>query len=380
MKHKTIVFEPNMNSPAHAEINAGLLTIIQNIYEDDELVFLADENHYQSIVSKCSLLKWKYKKIQVFSYTPKYFLVNEFLLITRIVKIYFLNKDVENIFLLGILPMSHILISLLNAFFKKNVFIALHGQMEAYLPNTVIGKTRFYYLLSKNLFRRDDGLRYLIFGKSIESNIDFLFNDNNKKIVIDQPYRFNNYKNLSISPLQGPIVLGVIGRADKGKNISQLFQLIDLLEFEIDKGLVEIKIIGKLSFPIESKYEKYLTYYKDFVTSEVFDMEISSVNFALSFTDNTFYRATPSGVLFDCIKWSIPVLGLKNDFINYYFETYGGFGKVFLTTQDMASYIKELVKDKDNHNLNISKMDSVFCNLKYSLSVENIEIKLKDQL
>lgn len=380
MKYKTIVFEPNMNSPAHSEINAGLLTIIQNIYEDNELVFLADEIHYEAIIEKCSLLKWRYKKIQVFSYTPKYFLVNEFILIIRILKIFLLNKNVENIFLLGILPISHLLVSVLNTFFKKNIFIALHGQMEAYLPNTMIGKTKFYYLLSKKIFRKDDGLRYLIFGKSIENNIDFLFSDNNKKIVINQPYRLNNVENSSISTLQSPIILGVIGRADKGKNIKQLFELIDLLKFEIDEGFVEIKIIGKLSFPIESKYEKYLTYYKDFVTSEIFNIEISSINFALSFTDEKFYRATPSGVLFDCIKWNIPILALRNDYISYYFRSYGDFGKLFSSTQDMASYIRDLVKNKDIHNLEISRINSVFYDLKCSLSVENIEKELKEQL
>lgn len=379
MKNKIIVFEPNMNSPAHTEVNAGLLSMIQDIYIDNNLTFIADEKHYESLAKKIPLDNWKYENVKIFPYSPKYFIINEFLLSLRLIKIIILNKNTDTIFLLGILPISHIALSIMNKYFNKNIIIALHGQMEAYLPNTMIGRSKYYYLLSKNVFKKNDNLRYLVFGKSIQDNIKFLF-PNNKNIIIDQPYLFSSNKKLNIKPLKIPIVLAVIGRADKGKNIKQLFSLIDLLEKEIDDGLVEIKIIGKLSFPIDNKYEKYLTYYREAISNEVFDLELSNVDFSLSFTDENFYRATPSGVLFDCIKWNIPVLGLKNDYITYYFQNYGEFGRLFPNVHGMANYIRELIVDNNNYNSKKVEMDSAFQKLKEEISLESLKKKIKAQL
>ena len=378
MKNKIIVFEPNMNSPAHTEVNAGLLSMIQDIYIDNNLTFIADEKHYESLAKKIPLDNWKYENVKIFPYSPKYFIINEFLLSLRLIKIIILNKNTDTIFLLGILPISHIALSIMNKYFNKNIIIALHGQMEAYLPNTMIGRSKYYYLLSKNVFKKNDNLRYLVFGKSIQDNIKFLF-PNNKNIIIDQPYLFSSNKKLNIKPLKIPIVLAVIGRADKGKNIKQLFSLIDLLEKEIDDGLVEIKIIGKLSFPIDNKYEKYLTYYREAISNEVFDLELSNVDFSLSFTDENFYRATPSGVLFDCIKWNIPILGLKNDYISYYFQNYGEFGKLFSNVHDMANYIRGLIVN-NNYNSKTVEMDSIFKNLKEEISLDSLKKIIKAQL
>ena len=58
------------------------------------------------------------------------------------------------------------------------------------------------------------------------------------------------------------------------------------------------------------------------ILKEEFEKEVIQLDFVISFTDKNYYKATPSGVFFDCIKWEIPILSLNNDFIEYYFYKY----------------------------------------------------------
>ena len=42
-KNKIVVFEPNMNSFPHSEVNAGFLSLLELVYQDEKLVFIADK-------------------------------------------------------------------------------------------------------------------------------------------------------------------------------------------------------------------------------------------------------------------------------------------------------------------------------------------------
>lgn len=380
MKLKTIVIEPNMNGPAHSEINTGLLTIIQNIHFNNKLILIADDKHIHSIKQKMNLTKWELNEIKVLPYSPKYLLINEFIFIYRAIRLIF-KKDFDTIYFLGILPLSHVVISILNTFLKRNIIIALHGQMEALLPNTRVGKTRYYYKLSKPIFKKNDGIRYIVFGESIKQNIKHLFKAD-KIICIDQPYSFPAILNTEHPKrIKLPVTIGIVGRADKNKNIHELFKLIDYLKQDILDGMVKIKVVGKLSVPVPDNYSGLLEYFTDTISDDTFKSEITTLDFALSFTDQSYYRAIPSGVLFDCIKWNLPVLGLKNDYIKYYFKTYGEFGKLFENTIDIAKFVHHLSHNIEDYQKNQDlQFRETFLNMRESLNIENIGKHLSVQL
>ena len=236
------------------------------------------------------------------------------------------------------MPLAQNYLSKYNTKHKRNITICLHGQMEAYLENTAIGFSKHYYRISKKSFSQDDNIKYLIFGESIKEKIKFLFRDENKTLVIDQPYIFD--KNIIRNPTaNNNIILGIIGRADKTKNIKELFNLIEIIKDEILNNRITIKIIGKFEYDYPKKYEGLFTYYTNRLEQDVFDRELNSVDFALSFTGKDYYKATPSGVFFDCIKWEIPLITLHNDFTDYYFNKYGAMGKSFNSTSEMGMWI-----------------------------------------
>ncbi len=364
--NKIVVFEPNMNSFPHSEVNAGFLSLLELVYQDEKLVFISDKNHFSAIqkIKRCE--RWSYIPTKVFSYEPKFFLLNDFILIFKIIGMLFRAKKTDTIYLLGIMPLAHIFISFLNSLLQKNCIICLHGQMEAYLDNTKIGMSKYYYRLSKFVFKRKDAIDYLIFGESIKNNLSYLFTSRKKLIVIDQPYIYHEIKEKEIFPVKTNYILGILGRFDHSKNINEFFTFVDLLAQEIIENKIKIKIIGKVNYEIPDKYKSLISFYNKTLTKEEFEEEALQLDFVISFMDTNYYKATPSGVFFDCIKWELPILSLNNDFIEYYFTKYK-IGEVFCKTAEMVSFVKN----------NILKPD--FRSNQYEAYIENLKM-LKNQL
>jgi hypothetical protein len=364
---KLILFEPNMNSLPHSEINSGFLSMMELAYQDVKLYFIGDKNHYKAIEEIKKFNRWNFIPTKIFSYEPRNFLFNDLFLLFKISKLLIHSDRLDRIYLLGIMPLTHIYISFLNAILKKNIVICLHGQMEAYLKDTKIGFSKYYYRLSKFVFKRNDNLNYLFFGDSIKKNLLFLFNKNKKLISIDQPYLYKSIPEKTSIELNEIITLGFLGRFDGSKNVKEFFRLVDSLEQEIINNSVIIKIIGKVNYKIPNKYHNLITFYNRTLSQNEFRTEVLKLDFVLSFTDENFYKATPSGVFFDCIKWEVPILALNNDFISYYFDKYDKIGELFKNTNEMILFVSEkLLYDKKNE-------------VNYSLYINNIRI-LKNQL
>ncbi len=379
-KNKIVVFEPNMNSFPHSEINAGFLSLLELVYQNEKLCFIADKNHYNAVQEIRQFKLWHYKPTKVFSYEPKFFLFNDFILIVKIFRLLVSIKKTDTLYLLGIMPIAHIFISGLNTILKRNIVICLHGQMEAYLENTKIGMSKYYYRLSKFVFKRNDAIDYLIFGESIKNNLFHLFNTNKRLIVIDQPYLHKEIENEDIWYNKNEYTLGILGRFDHSKNIKEFFAFVDYLEQEILEKKIRIKTIGKVNCDIPDKYSGLISFYTRTLTKEEFEKEVLQLDFVISFTDEDYYRATPSGVFFDCIKWELPMLSLNNDFIQYYFTKYGNLGEVFNTTFEMIDFVKnKLIKS----NYIFDQFDMYKKNLKmvkHQLSVEQLKEQFSKQL
>ena len=379
-KNKIVVFEPNMNSFPHSEVNAGFLSLLELVYQQEKLVFIADKNHYNAIQKIKSCERWNYISSKVFSYVPKIFLLNDFILIFKIIRLLFRSKKTDTIYFLGIMPLAHIFISFLNSLLQKKCIICLHGQMEAYLDNTKIGMSKYYYKLSKFVFKKNDAIEYLIFGESIKNNLSYLFTAKKKLIVIDQPYLYQDIKEKDNAINNTTIALGILGRFDHSKNINEFFTFVDSLAQEILEKKIIIKIIGKVNCEIPSKYNEQISFYDRTLTNQEFEKEILQLDFVISFTDKNYYKATPSGVFFDCIKWELPILSLNNDFVNYYFTKYDNLGLIFNTTSEMVDYVKNNLMESDFRN---SKYVSFIKNIKIvkkQLSVEQLKEKLSKQL
>jgi glycosyltransferase involved in cell wall biosynthesis len=277
------------------------------------------------------------------------------------------------------MPLAHIIISFFNSFLQKKCIICLHGQMEAFLEETKIGKSKYYYRLSKFVFKRNDAIDYLLFGESIKFSLLHLFDSRKKLIVIDQPYIYGEL-NKKLNSRRTIITLGLLGRFDQSKNVQQFFVFLDLILPEVIASKIHIKIVGRVNCEIPMQYLKYLSIYDRFLTKDEFENELSQLDFVISFTDKNFYKATPSGVFFDSIKWELPILSLKNSFLDYYFEVHGNLGMLFENTNDMVNYINRIVKDTVLLNEEKRTFKNNIKLLKSKLSIANISQNFKNQL
>ncbi len=374
-----IIFEPNMNSFPHSEVNAGFLSLLELVYLDEKLVFIADKNHFNAIQKIKSCKRWNYIPTKVFSYEPKFFLLNDFILILKIIRLLFRAKKTDTIYLLGIMPLAHIFISFLNSLLRKKCTICLHGQMEAYLDNTKIGMSKYYYRVSKFVFKKNDAIDYLIFGESIKNNLSYLFTAKKKLIVIDQPYIYQEVKEKEIFPVKTNYTLGILGRFDHSKNINDFFTFVDSLAQEIIENKIIIKIIGKVNGEIPDKYKSLISFYYKTLTKEEFEKEALQLDFVISFTDENYYKATPSGVFFDCIKWELPILSLNNDFIEYYFTKYK-VGEVFYKTSEMVSFVKNNILKPDFRTNHYEVYIVNLKMLKNQLSIQKLKEQFSKQI
>ncbi len=380
MEKELIVFEPNMNSNPHSEINAGLISVFEKIFRNTDNFLYGDKRHIRCLEKKKDISNWQIRYVKTFDYRPLFFLINDLFLILKINRILRKHRKKESIFFfLGIMPLAHIYLSLRNKISKRNIIVCLHGQMEAYLPDTTIGLSRKYYMLSKNIFRRNDNLRYIVFGESIKSSIKFLLENEEKILVIDQPYIFNSRISRDLV-LRDKIVLGFIGRADKTKNIEELFNLINIIKDDILRGNIVIKIIGKLQYEYPKEYDGLFAFYSKILDQYEFEKELNSIDFALSFTDRNYYRATPSGVFFDCIKWEIPLLSLDNNFISYYSKKYGKIGMIFRNTTEMGNWISEELIQRKFNNQNLVEISQNYKKIKAAISTNSLAEELSRQL
>lgn len=369
---KIYVIEPNMNSFAHSEVNAGLLYIFEKTFEGEKN-FISSEKHSVEINKIYNLKNWNLNKIDVPTFNIKKIFFLDFLLFIRLFSIYIkLNKD-DHFFVLGSYPITLVFFSYINILFKKKVIVVLHGQMECFLENSQVGLSKYYYRLCKFVFKRNDGLRYIVLGESINKNIDFLFKKRSKRIVIDQPYFFNN--EIKSSAVTKNLKLCFLGRFDKTKNVEFFFNLLDKLKDLINSNVISVTIIGKVDYFIEEKYRRMVKYSNEVIDNSKFEELVNEQDYVLSFTDERFYKAIPSGVFFDCIKFSKPLIAIPNDFINHYFERYAPLGYLCTDVDDMFTVINNIIETNkkadfyENFNL-----------IRESLSLENIADSFKKQL
>jgi hypothetical protein len=124
---------------------------------------------------------------------------------------------------------------------------------------------------------------------------------------------------------------------------------------------------------------------KDFTIPHISDIvslekDVAHLDFVISFTSESYYRATPSGVFFDCIKWEIPILSLNNSFINYYFTKYGKVGEIFTDTSEMVGFIKDnLINSVSDFNQYFLYLENIK-KLKHFLSVEKLSEQFAKQI
>ena len=366
-----------MAGPFHIEINYGLLLILSKAYPDYSLCFFGEKFHIRSLEARNSLKNAEFK---AFPYFPdavlKTLLLRDIFGCLYSWRAFINTKRYDILFFTNILPLTHLTIFLLNFFLRRNCFICLHGQVEAFMPNSRLRLTKYYFKLQLPIYKYDSFNKYVIFGDSIYARLKWIFNTKSKCIVIDHPFVYDDNP-INVNGLNFPIIIGQIGVGDLGKGTQYLFKLSDLLREYIEDSKLKVCLVGKLNENLRHLDNGLVEWFDAPIPLTEFEARIRQLHFSLFFRDLSTGSVVASGSFMDAIKYLKPYLALNNPYIEFYNKRFSSSGNLYEDVYAMAFFISDFV---DNPNrIEYLGMVNSLKKLQSSLSLEGVAARFIEQ-
>jgi hypothetical protein len=371
-------YELAMSGGYHVEINSGLVLIASKIYPNFKFVFYGEKRHIKSLENCCLLKSVEYKPLPFFPNSVlETILLRDFVGCIYSFLAFFKSKNKDILFFTNILPFSHWVIFILNLIFKRDCFICLHGQLEAYLPGNKLRFTKYYFGLQLPIYKNDIQNKYVVFGDIIYTQIKGIFNINSKCIVIDHPYIYDDNPTDECA-LNFPIKIGHIGVGDLGKGTQYIFELADLLRDYILQSKLKIYIVGKLNKDLRHLDNGLVDWFVEPLPLDDFKIHIKQLHFSLFFRDKNTGTVVASGSFLDAVKYLKPYLAIQNPYIAFYNNKFPESGVLFEDVKMMALFIADFVDNLNNAEYS-NKINSLK-KLQNSLSLNSIADNFKEQL
>lgn len=330
----------------HEQFNSSFLTLLRQIEPD--ITFYADKRHNEIIQSKVPGLVLE--NIELYSKRGgvKEFIraYHQFRLTKKIIKAAEAN-GVSKFIILLIHPLAHYLLRKF-AHTNINIFIATHGELESLKGNKRFFNKIWGYFLKRSLLSQRLKIQYIILGDSIYKNLIEVLPDfkKQKKVVIDHPYPFQEIKRDYAT--NQSITFSSLGVATLAKNSQYIFSLAERMSEMVDAAKYHFYVCGMVYKNMEKYFNEWVVYKKSLTPlsrSEV-DQILSSTDFALLYYDNTHYSMCSSGSFWDAINAEIPLLYVRNDYIDYYSSLVGGIGRRFESPEQLNDYIATSGREK----------------------------------
>lgn len=345
--HRVLLAELSMTGVYHVGVNAGFIRLIREVYPDAGIHFAAEKSHVDACRKRLPGEPVYYRKWPVFPHANKWTLpLRDLLGCMYAVWLFSCSKKADRLFITNLLPLTHWCVWMLNGIFRRQLFIALHGQLEAFLSDSPLRLTRPYFRLHGPLFRWDRRTQYVILGEPVYEAVKHLFARKTKVITIDHPYDYAN-NDMPVLPLEYPLRFGQVGVGNRGKGTENLFRLGELLQDEIESGKVELHLLGRLDPELRAVTNQWIKWSVKLLSEENFATEINRLHYTLLLRDTRCGQAVASGSFFDSIKYGKPYLSLNSPFVRHYAQRFPGSGNVFSAVEEMAEAIREMILDRD---------------------------------
>lgn len=371
-------YELAMSGGFHVEINSGLILIATKIYPDLDFLFYGESKHVNSLKTRNLLKNIEYKPLLFFpNAVLKTILLRDFVGCIYSSLALFKSKNTDVLFFTNILPLTHWVIFVLNFFFKRDCFICLHGQLEAYMPDNKLRFTKYYFGLQLTIYKNDIKNKYVIFGDIIYNQIKGIFNNNSKCIVIDHPYMYDDNA-VEDGAITFPVKIGQIGVGDLGKGTQYIFELADLLRDYILQSKLKICLVGKLNENLRYLDNGLVDWFEEPLALDDFKIHIKQLHFSLFFRDKITGTVVASGSFLDAVKYLKPYLAIQNPYIEFYNNKFPESGKLFEDVKMMALFIADFVDNLNNIEY-LNKLNALK-KLQNSLSLNSIAENFKNQL
>jgi hypothetical protein len=383
LNSKVFYIDTYSQKSSHEMFNASLLLMCAMIFEKvDCRIGRSSYQNYLKIINQQPPENINHKKVWVIEGNGRFSSVMRYLLsaILNIRYLIFSPKDVIIIFPFNNL-FSLSLLNFINKFYKRNILIFCHGEMDEIVTNT--GKGGFLHRiltkLSHNFFLNSEnkisqGLYFSVLGDILKENIETIIcNEKSAKFIsIDHPYLFKSIEVHKRNNVK--LKVATVGVLNKIKGFYSFVEFVNKVNASIRKSL-DISVIGTIYEDVNLLKDLKIELASEnnaLLSREEFNSRIKQLDYILFFYPRESYRITASGAIFDAICYEKPILALKNDYFEYIFKKFGSFGFLCEDINEMIYKIKEI-------SLNRSPCIDFQC-IKNKLTPEAISMQLKNEM
>ncbi len=285
----------------------------------------------------------------------------------------------SRVVLLSLLPVGGVCLRLLRPLFPSTkVMAVLHGELEHLRRKRDEADHKLGVMMRFALRACSRRTRFIVLGEPVRRNLlkHMPRLSPHKVVAIDHPYHYPEFAAGQKDAPAGFVQFGV-GSISKGtQNIfpvaRRVRQSVPGAKFYIAGG-----IYPELGAFLDSDNVVYPAPGSNLSRAQI-DQIAAKCSYSLFFYTNEHYRLCASGAFFDAVRYGLPIVGLRNDFFEYYFEKYGRPGYLFDSTEELEGKLRELAAaiPHDEYAAQVESLE----NLRNELQINAIASRFKEQL
>jgi hypothetical protein len=353
-KKEIVIIDKLVIGYNHIVFNAAIVSMIAEIYNTNEVVFIAESVHTKALLHKIGYIQ---------NLTCEPYLEN-ILPLNNIRKLIpWITKKIGDILFIKRLYKSHIESSYASIFtclssstllyagykarrVKTPTLFFLHGEIE-YLLQSKIGFFNKIRAKIYNLFLTCLGTnsKILVFSEITKQKlVENQYLPADKVMVVEHPIIPTNYPVKVLSTEK--IVFGHIGLALVKKSSALFFELAQMHSSVIANGTALFRLVGKIEHALvinDVGLVEILSKGNESLNQTEYEQNIALIDYAI-FTfneDNYVYRE--SGSVMDAIAFSKPIVALKHSYFNYLFNKAGNIGFLCNNMEELNLLVGKLI-------------------------------------
>jgi hypothetical protein len=378
------VIDLHVANEAHVIVNSSLLTMWRELNPKEKIVMFAEKNHLVNLKAYYKQADLKYQEKPFYSSGNRFkIFLKEFLEIINLIYISRKVKGSKKVIITSVLPLTHLFFKIFRTwlFGRIPVVVTLHGELEFLKNKEKLNLMLFGYFLRKALGIKNDNTYYLVLGKVIRDNLLKLIPMDGKKVIsIDHPFPYT-FCSEKYEPNDEQLKMGTIGVASAHKNTHYIFQLGQDFQKEIADRKFTLSIVGKLDHSMHSYTNNHVVFMQsqDLLSRNEFEKKIKTLDYALFFYDNRYYQLCSSGAIFDAFQYEKPIIAMKNDFFEYYFNRFGNIGYLCNSYDEIKNKIREIIQvfPSEEYNLQVANLRRAKEELSIKKLTQQIELELQ---
>jgi hypothetical protein len=346
-----VVCEPQCIGFEHVQVNAALIAVVQGAFPDEEILFLAEEEHLNqakeilksnSVEINCEALRVPPRHQSNIERLPLEMRIcrNTFALANA--------RKARKILFCSITTATLVSIKMLLRFYKGTECVVIpHDILEkvksrpSYVPTETLFWFRFWIE-----FGNSDRLRYLVLSQLIQETLSQEIPRMAKYVQsIDLPYFFK--KKATALLTESNIKFAFIGAGKRSKGVDLFFKMAEEVQAS-SEAKPQFILIGHMTDDSINRIPTSVCAPSPHAPLKrgEFETLLEKIHYVIFLHQTSSYTLTTSGALFDAFSNVKPIIALNSPLFDYYFKKMGDIGYLCKSYDEMKNVILEILESK----------------------------------